>query len=47
MIIVDDDFVLLATESATGYKITIIIVFRAIAGKTPAAKSAAKELGCS
>jgi hypothetical protein len=45
MIIVDDDFVLLATESATGYKITIIIVFRAIAGKTPAAKSAAKELG--
>lgn len=45
MIIDDDDFVLLATESATGYKITIIIVFRAIAGKTPAAKSAAKELG--
>jgi hypothetical protein len=42
---IDDVFVLFTTERATGYKITIIIVFSAIAGKTPAANKAVKELG--
>jgi len=45
MTIDEDVFVLLATDRATGYKITITIVFSAIAGNTPAAKSTAKELG--
>jgi hypothetical protein len=45
MIIDDADFVLFTTESATGYKITITIVFSAIAGNTPAANSAVKGPG--